>query len=129
MATLSKSVSIGGLAISGSIARSDDGEAREQVTLVKGNAGTLTVRTDNDTGTITASSVSHTITTGMTVDVYWGGATPGVRRGMTVGTVAGTSIPIDLGAGDNLPVATTAVVVCQQTVVTFPFTGDNAILA
>lgn len=69
-------------------------------------AGALTTRTDNDTGTVTMADSGHGIVTADKVDVYWAG---GMRRNMTVGTVSGTSVPIDAGSGDNLPIATTAV--------------------
>lgn len=74
-------------------------------------SGTLAVRTDADTGTLTMTA-GHGITTGSKVDLRWTEA--GVlkrRRGMTVGTVATNSVPIDGGTGDNLPVITTAIIV------------------
>jgi hypothetical protein len=69
------------------------------VTLPAAKTGQLTTRTDNDTGTLTMSS-GHGITTGARLDLYWDG---GCRRGITVGTVATNSVPIDGGSGDNLP--------------------------
>lgn len=75
-------------------------------------AGTLTTRTDNDTGTLTLSS-GHGVMTGNTVDVFWNDHANS-RLGMTVGTVSGTSVPIDGGTGDNLPAAATAVQVVNQ---------------
>jgi hypothetical protein len=125
--SLAKSVTIGGLAISGNIVRSDDGEMRESVTLAAGTAGTLSTRTDNDTADISLTA-GHGLTSG-TYDIFWGsGATAGVRRGMT-GTVSSNTLSLDGGAGDNLPIATTAVVVCKVVVVIFAFTGDNVLLA
>lgn len=62
-------------------------------------AGTLSTRTDNTTGTLTLGA-SHGVTTGARIDLYWTG---GKRRGVTVGTVSGTSVPISGGTGDNLP--------------------------
>jgi hypothetical protein len=94
----------------------------KDATLDTAEAGSLTTRTDNDTGTITMSSGGHTITTGEVVDVYWSG---GVRYGMTVGTVSGTSVPIDAGAGDNLPSAATAVTVVVQKSINVTIDGDN----
>ena len=73
--------------------------------LAAAKTGTLTTRTDNNTGTLTMQS-GHGITTGAKLDVYWDG---GSRYNMTVGTVSGTSVPIDLGGGDNLPTASTAI--------------------
>ncbi len=75
--------------------------------------GELTTRTDSNTGTLTMET-GHGITTAAKLDVYWLddvdlGATAGSRRTVTVGTVSGNSVPIDLGAGDNLPPLNTAV--------------------
>lgn len=75
--------------------------------------GTLSTRTDNDTGTLTMDDAGHLISTGDLVDLYWDG---GTRRRVVVGTVSGTSVPfgaVTAGAGDNLPVATTAIVMCE----------------
>ncbi len=74
--------------------------------------GTLTLRTDNNTGTITMASGSHGITTGARVAIFWLDATTGAvtcQRRVTVGTVSGTSLPIDLGTGSNLPPLSTVV--------------------
>ena len=78
---------------------------------VAANQGDLTTRTDANTGTVTMDSGSHTIETGDTVNVYWAG---GERKGMTVGTVSGTTVPIDGGSGDDLPVADTEVYVSPE---------------
>ena len=56
------------------------------------------------------------------VDVFWTG---GIRYGMTVGTVAGTSIPISGGSGDALPAQDTAVTIDEQTVLDSDFDGDK----
>jgi len=88
-------------------------------TLPVGVTGSLTTRTDDNTGTVTMTSVSHGIATGNRVSVSWLNTTTGlieVQYKVTVGTVAGTSVPIDLGLGVNLPVATTAVVVAREVV-------------
>lgn len=77
--------------------------------LAAAKVGQLTTRTDNDTGTLTMNP-GHGIGTGNRLDVYWTeGGVKGARRGMTVGTVSGDSVPIDGGAGDNLPTNLTAV--------------------
>lgn len=68
------------------------------------NVGTLTTRTDDDTGVATLTT-GHSITTGMVVDVYWSG---GVRFGMDA-TVSGNDVTIDGGDGDNLPAQSTAI--------------------
>lgn len=61
--------------------------------------GALSTRTDANTGELTMAE-GHGITTGARLDVYWPG---GKRYGMEVGTVAGQAVPIDGGAGDDLP--------------------------
>lgn len=82
----------------------------------------LTTRTDNDTGVLTMTNSDHGIETGDKLDIYWDG---GCRRNMTVGTVSGTTVPIDLGSGDNLPAATTAINACVPVVATFVLTAAN----
>lgn len=70
-------------------------------------AGELTTRTDNDTGELTMENADHGILTGDKLDLYFEG---GTRRRMTVGTVAGLAVPIDAGAGDNLPALNSAII-------------------
>ena len=120
--TVTSSYAVGGRSYVGS--RTVSGNVAINFTFdpAAAKAGTLTTRTDNDTGTITMSSGGHGITTGAKVDVYWDG---GSRYDVTVGTVSGTSVPIDLGAGDNLPIATTAVTVQVREEQDFPFAGDD----
>lgn len=83
--------------------------------------GTLSTRTDNDTGIATLST-GHGIETLDVVDVYWSG---GVRYGMDA-TVSGNAVTVDGGAGDNLPVQDTAVTVVVQTAIEVNFDGDDA---
>lgn len=92
-----------------------------QVALPAGKAGTLTTRTDNTDGTATLGT-GHGIATGNTVDIYWAG---GVRYGVTVGTVSGTSVPFSGGAGDNLPTESTAIVMTKQVPFTAHIDGDK----
>lgn len=122
----------GGVAINGQITRTVNSAPAFEVALPAGKAGTLSTRTDNTTGTLTMSDAGHGISTGAIADLYWDG---GARYGMTVGTVAGTSVPIGGaaslgGTGDNLPIATTAIVACVRTVIG-PLTldGDNCSIA
>lgn len=89
--------------------------------------GSLTTRTDANTGVLTMDS-GHGITTGARLDVYWdvGDGTFGSRYGMVVGTVATNSVPIDGGTGTDLPAAATAIraAVPQSEVVVV--VGDNS---
>jgi len=90
-------------------------------------AGTLSTRTDNDTGILTLAA-DHGVLTGDRIDVYWEEAgVKGQRLGMTVGTVAGTSVPIDSGAGDNLPTAAVAVTASVPLEYNFEVDGDDVV--
>jgi len=89
--------------------------------LVAAQTGTLTTRTDDNTGVATLST-GHGIATSDVVDVYWSG---GVRYGMTA-TVATNAVTIDGGAGDVLPSSSTAVTVVEQTAIEVNFDGDDA---
>lgn len=127
-ATYQVSVSAAGLSVEGQIVRSGDGVIGHEIALPAADAGTLSTRTDDDTGTLTMSSGSHGITTGAVIDLYWSG---GVRYGITVGTVSGTSVPIgadDSGAGDVLPAQDTAITADVQVSVNTLIDGDNVSL-
>lgn len=123
-ATLTQQISVGGISINASVARSEAGVISQDLSgdfaLAAGNAGTLSTRTDNNTGVLTLGD-GHSITTGMTVDVFWDG---GVRYGMTVGTVNVNDVPIDLGAGDNLPAEDAEIVVSEQRTIDIDVDGD-----
>lgn len=93
------------------------------VSLSVAATGTLTTRTDNTTGTLTMAG-GHGITTGARLDLYWTG---GSRRGITVGTVSVNSVPFSAGAGDNLPVATTAITAQVPTSESVIVTGSNVV--
>lgn len=122
--TYGSSVSGGGVAIQTQpITRTGSVAIGLEETLVAAQGGSLTTRTDGNTGTITMSSGSHTITTGAVIDIYWDG---GVQYGVTVGTVSTTSVPIDSGVGDDLPIADTAVTVVVVAAANVYIDGDNA---
>lgn len=73
------------------------------------HAGTLTTRTDANTGVCTLPaqrSLAHGITDSHTVTVWWDG---GRRTAMTVSSVDGTAVTVDGGSGDDFPVLSTAV--------------------
>lgn len=116
------SLSGGGVSISQSLSRTADGSGSRSVVLPVGAAGSLTTRTDADTGEITADDAGHGIETGDIVDIYWDG---GVQYGATVGTVSGTAIPIDAGSGDDLPAADTDIVVSKQVDINAAIDGDE----
>jgi hypothetical protein len=123
VATYGITLQIGSVSIQKTVARQGTGEAVAEVDLLPGAAGELTTRTDDDTGTVTMDAAEHGIETGEIADIYWTG---GRRYGVTVGTVAGTAVPIDAGAGDNLPITTTEMVVVRQQQVNISIDGDNS---
>jgi len=123
--TISNTANIGGLELPATLTRSATGQESHDLkvsdeTLHAAKTGTLSTRTDANTGVITGQS-GHGILTGDKIDIYWAG---GVQYNVTVGTVSGVSIPIDLGIGDNLPIATTPVTICKRSVIDVGFDGD-----
>lgn len=103
--TISESASVLGLNFPSRNTVTADGALVKSVTLAAAKIGQLTTRTDSNTGILTMAS-GHGITTAARLDLYWTG---GSRRGITVGTVSGDSVPISGGAGYVLPTAATAV--------------------
>ncbi|GAG11403.1 unnamed protein product, partial [marine sediment metagenome] len=84
-------------------------EAQDQNLRFLGSAhpGTLTTRTDADTGVCTlpdSRGLAHGITIANTVAVWWTG---GKRTGMTVSAQTGAAVTVDGGSGDNFPVLNT----------------------
>lgn len=101
---VSRGYTVAGKSFSGNrTINGDSAVLKDPGSVAAAKAGQLTTRTDNDTGTLTMSS-GHGITTGARLDIFWEEAgVKGSRYGVTVGTVATNSVPIDAGAGDNLP--------------------------
>lgn len=122
----SVSISGSGLSMQSAIIRTGSSPIGFSDPLSAAKTGTLTTRTSDTVGTLTMSA-DHGITTAAVIDLYWDG---GVRYGVTVGTVATNSVPFSLGAGDNLPIATTAITaVVQQTVNIFIDGDETELLA
>ena len=119
MPSLNYGISLG--SISRSITRTGESKIEAEITLPVATAGTLTTRTDDNTGIVTVAS--HSITISDTVDVYW---STGRRYGVDVTAQDSTTISIDLGAGDNLPSASTAVKIVKQVPFNLALDGDNA---
>jgi hypothetical protein len=112
---------VAGVNIDSTIRRTDELEQAFRATMVPGRAGTLSTRTDDNTGIVTVAS-GHGITDTDTVAVFWAG---GSRYDVDVTATTATTISIDLGAGANLPAATTAVVIAKESVHTLPIVGDD----
>jgi hypothetical protein len=119
--TYSSTVQGGGISVQESVTRSGDSTVAAQIALPAGKSGTLTTRTDDNTGVVTVTA-GHGITASDTVDVYW---STGRRYGVDVTATDSTTISIDLGAGDNLPASSTAVVICKQVTANVFIDGDN----
>jgi hypothetical protein len=111
-ARLTFNMAIGGRALTGSSEVEDESVEIQDITLPAGIAGTLTTRTDANTGVVTVAS-GHGITGSDTVMVSWVG---GLQRVVDVTATTSTTISIDLGVGDDLPIATTSVVVSKSVV-------------
>lgn len=122
-ASYNRSLIISGLNFAIGTTVSSDLATTFSESIAAAKAGTLSVRTDANTGTLTMAS-GHGITTGARLDLYWSG---GRRYGVTVGSVSGTSVPIDLGAGDDLPAVDTAITAQVPTSEAVVVTGDDAV--
>lgn len=93
--------------------------------LAAAKIGQLTTRTSNTVGTLTMNS-GHGFLTGQRLDIYWvENNIPGHRRGVTIGTVSGDTVPFSGGDGDNLPTNNTAVTAQVPEENEFVVTGDN----
>jgi hypothetical protein len=124
--SFSKTSSYGGRSFSKNTDVLADGQYARSVSVPAAKTGgTLTGRTDNDTGIITMPA-GHGIITADKVDIFWNvGGVLGSRQGMTA-TVAGNAITVDAGQGDNLPALnTTNISMMKPTTEDFVVTGDN----
>lgn len=111
---------VGGISMSASVSRSATGQIGQSGTFDAPDAGTLTTRTDNDTGVVTMTSGAHGLVTGDKVNVFWAA---GSRHAMGC-TVAGSAVTIDVGTGTNLPVESTAVQLCKIVELDTDWDGD-----
>jgi len=118
--TLRMTGSIGGVSIQATIVRTAEGQIGQDVELPAAKAGTLSTRTDDNTG-VAAMSNGHGIQTNDVVDVYWA---DGVRYGMTA-TVSGNNVTVDGGSGDVLPAQGTALTVCVEVEINLDVDGDD----
>jgi hypothetical protein len=123
VATLKETISIAGLSLELETVRTSGSHHGDDPSLAAAKAGSLTTRTDENTGVVTLGE-GHGIITSDKVSVFWVG---GKRYGMTA-TVSGNLVTVDLGAGDNLPAAVTAVNVVKQVSRDFYFNGDDVVM-
>jgi hypothetical protein len=114
----------GGLSVgSGSQVLTADTNNPFEVTVPAAKAGTLTTRTDNDTGIVTVAS-GHGITTSNKIDLYDADGVI-IRKDMDVTATGSTTISIDAGSGSNLPVLNTAVRVAKRLVISPVFFDES----
>jgi hypothetical protein len=119
---IGRSATVAGLSLSESVKVIGVSEVGVNFVLPVAQAGSLTTRTSNTAGTLTMNSLSHGITTGSTIDIYWTG---GQCRGATVGTVAGNSVPFTGATGTVLPAAATAITAMNPVVKNLAVVGNN----
>lgn len=120
-------VSIGGVAVQGSVARSAEGQIGQEVTLAVAQAGTLSTRTSDTAGTLTLSA-DHGITDADVIDIFWTDDDGNLQcaYGATVGTVSGTSVPFTGASGTVLPAEDSTITACVVTEINVDFDGDDA---
>ena len=123
-ATLVKTLTIEGFSISSTETWDDETGVLTQKALAAGKAGSLTTRTGNSDGIVTATA-AHGYTDATTFAVYWTG---GKRYGMTCSSYNATTLTLTGGAGDNFPTALTAVTVCSETTLDLVFSGSDVYL-
>lgn len=113
---------IGADSFTQSIESTGDSLERATPTVPGAKTGTLTTRTDNDTGVATMTA-GHGFATNDKIDLFWA---TGSRRNMTA-TVSVNAVTLDGGSGDNLPTANTPVTAMKPHVVDFVVEGDDLV--
>ena len=119
--SFTRTCTIAGVNFNNTVNREGDFAVAGGALLPAAVAGTLTTRTDANTGIVTVTA--HTIGDSDTVALFWEG---GRRYGVDVTGHTGTTISIDVGSGDDLPVITTPVTIVKETRANVSIDGDNA---
>lgn len=122
--TITQSALTTGNADAFALSRTVTGNRLERVSpaVPAAKTGTLTTRTDNDTGTLTMTA-GHGFVTNTRVDVFWNSGA-NYRRNM-LPTVTGDSVVVDGGAGDVLPAVNTPVTAMVPAAYDFSVIGNN----
>lgn len=120
--TITKNINIGGVNFTENKQVTFDVGLGLPVNPTVAQPGVLTVRGSVSAGTVTMGSGGHTIVTGQRADLYWAG---GRRRGVVIGTVAGTAVPFTGGTGTDLPVTTTPIGVATPIKRAIGFAGND----
>lgn len=116
------SATVGGTTYTAITDAAGDSVERATPSIPAAKIGSLTTRTDANTGVLTMASGHGFISTDV-IDVFWA---TGSRRGMTA-TVATNAVTVDGGAGDDLPVVSTAVTAMKPVEVPFAVDGDEVV--
>jgi len=118
--TIATVAACGGKTVSRTVTKTfDHPNNYEDIVLAAGKAATSWVKTDADTAACDLAS-GHGYSTGK-MDVYW---TAGMRYDVDV-TVAGDSLTLDGGSGDDFPAtSSTDVVVCAHQQINVATDGD-----
>lgn len=125
---MNRTIPAAGKSLGESLSLSGEDLLVKEVPIPAAQPGTLTLRTNNTTGTLTMDIGGHGIVDADLVDLYWDvGGVKGYRRSVVVGVVAGTSVPISGGSGDNLPAQDSAIRVHVQVEKELNFEGDDVV--
>jgi hypothetical protein len=126
-AQVNRNTSLGGLSFSENYLPVGGSLYVTQPSITVGQPGVLTTRVSGTAGTLTMTNALHGIVTGQLIDLYWinSDGSIGAAYNLTVGTVAGTSVPFTAASGQSLPIATTAIVAGIITNELFSFIGNN----
>jgi len=120
-ASLTKTLTLAGKNFSQSTAPTAEAAICHELSIPAGAAGTLSTRTDADTGVVTVDDSGHAFVDTDRVDIYWAN---GSRHGMAVsGAPTGNAITIDGGAGDDLPAALSSVTLVEPTLLDLSVLG------
>jgi len=126
--TVSESYSVGGITFPTNKQINGDGAVIQNVSIPKAWDGSLTTRTNDTDGDVTATLSAHTITDGDIVDLYWTeNGIPGSARNATVGTVAGNVIPFTGAVGDVLPTVAENIIIAKQVELATEVSGDSVL--
>ena len=105
---------------------SSEGGITQDISIAAAFIGTLTTRTDDDTGVVTVpASPAHDIVGTDLVTLFFSG---GHRRDAVVDSVTATTITfgtVTVGDGDNLPAQDAVITIQTQTVVDVDFVGND----
>lgn len=124
--TIGISANIGGMSVNRTISRSSESVLGSELSLSPATAGTLTTRTDDDTGVVTLTA-GHGLTNG-TYDIFWTSGGVNYCRYGADGVVDGNELTIGgvtAGAGTVLPAEDSSVFVRKVESFDIDFDGDD----